>query len=581
MIFTIEDIKQLATSSSFERGYIYFETNEVGKIEKKGQLFEGTVYGTNKYKVSLNIANNELNFKCNCPYSFAGICKHEVAFALEILKNKYIDNTIPEQETLSQNKFNGKFKKVKKGKKLKFLKQLLDRDINLQQQFIEFTKDVSEDIDNVIGEKIDIVKNKIHNDLSVLDFDNIENEYYHEHEYWNDEGLYNYADDMIRDAFAPYLNQAISYFDKGNLLDGIRITLGIYEGSQNLPELDNDDYCIFDGEFNSSVHTILMDTMDKISSNIFNVVKADNVVEKLVDIIFERIKLHDNSGAVDDDDDERIFYNIREFEKLFETLVVNRTTATYLYKQLKRHNFENWGASYIILNIAEILADETLWLNTAESFSKYDKKIAMLLMEKYKLKKMEEDFNRVAGMAFQKWENDFDFYLINNLDKKQQKNLYINALKNYVKDKHKIRYYEVLRDYFNEDEKIKFVDTFKESYHTVFYIQLLEIEKRFKEILACARHNANSNDLGKLVTPILNIYPSECFALIVNKNNAEFNSYGRNRKTYQLMMRTLILLKQIDSKKEETSLYLENLYNHKPNLPALKDEMRKAGLISK
>lgn len=46
------------------------------------------------------------------------------------------------------------------------------------------------------------------------------------------------------------------------------------------------------------------------------------------------------------------------------------------------------------------------------------------------------------------------------------------------------------------------------------------------------------------------------------------------------MIKTLRLLKQIISKKEELVLFLNKLYNHKPNLPALNDEMRKANLVT-
>jgi len=584
IFFTMDDIQELATSRSFERGEDYFLSGEVVKIVRKGSLFEGIVYGSRKYKVSLDINNNQLNFKCNCPYDFGGICKHEVALALEILDGKYIENNINEEKSFSKEAFVDSFEKAKTGKKLKFLKQLLDRDVNLQQQFIEFTKDVSENLDNIVGEKINVVKDQIHNELSSLDFDNIENEYeYNDYgDYWDDEGLYRYAEEMIQEVFTPYINQTANYLKKGNLLDGIRITLGIYEGAQNLPELDNDDYCLFDGEYNATVQHILKDTINNIALEMNEIVKSDEAVLQIIDLIFERVKIYDvenDYGEEDDDEEERIFYDIKDFEKLFQSLVINKTTANYLHGQIQKNKLEDYNASYIILNIAEILNDEILWINTAETFSINDNEIARRLIEKYKSKKMEKDFNRIAKMAFHSWPNNFDLYLIDNLDKEQEKSLYVDALKNYVKDKNKIKYYQTLRDYLADGEKVRFVDDFKDSYNHVFYVQLLETEKRYKEILDCAEQNKGSYDFDKLIIPILNIYPSECFTLIVNKNIAALNSYKRNRKTYQSMIKTLRLLKQITSKKEESVLFLNKLYNHKPNLPALKDEMRLANLV--
>ncbi len=580
LFFTIDDIKRLATSSSFERGEDYSFSGEVNKIVRKGNLFEGTVYGSRKYKVSLNIFNNELNFKCNCPYDFGGICKHEVAFALEILNDKYIENTITEQSTILKEEFTGSFEKETTGKKLKFLKQLLNRDVNLQQQFIEFTKDAAENLDNIVGEKIDVVKNKIHNELSSLDFDNIEDNYEYNHydNYWNEEGLYDVAAEMIQEVFSSYVNQAANYIKKGNLLDVIRITLGIYEGSQNLPELDNDDYCLFDGEYNTNVWDILKKSINNIAFKIDEIVKSDETVIQIIDLTFERIKIYDAEN--NDDDENRIFYNIKDFEKLFQSLVINKTTAIYLLKQIQNNKFEIYEASYIILNLAEILNDETLWIKTAETFSKNDEKIAGKLIEKYKSKENKKDFIRTAKMAFHNWPNNFDLYLINNLDKAKQENLYVDALRNYVRNKHKIKYYEILRHYLTDNEKVGFVNDFKNDYNNVFYVQLLETEKRYKEILDCAERNKSSYDFDKLIAPILNVYPSECFTYIINKNNETLNSYGRNRKTYQSMIKTLRLLKQIISKKEESVLFLNKLYNHKPNLPALKDEMRKANLVT-
>ena len=107
-----------------------------------------------------------------------------------------------------------------------------------------------------------------------------------------------------------YINQVANYLKKGNLLDGIRITLGIYEGSQNLPELDNNDYYLFDGEYNASVKQILKESINNIALEVNEIVKSDEAVLQIIDLIFERIKLYD---VENDDDEDRIFYNIKYF----------------------------------------------------------------------------------------------------------------------------------------------------------------------------------------------------------------------------------------------------------------------------
>ena len=591
--FTISDIEELATPSSFDKGIDYFESGAVGKIIRKGNHFEGEVFGSRKYKVSLNLDNGELFFNCNCPYDFGGICKHSVAFGLKILNGLYEEQEEIAAKKISKEEFEGVFEKAKTEKKLKFLQQLLDRDSDLQSQFIEFTKETSENLDELIGEKIDSIKEEIHQKLSNLDFDELYPEYdRYDDGYWREEWeiVYDIAEGMIQDVFDPYVLKITDYISKGNLLDGIRITLGIYEGSQNLPELDNYDYYIFDGEYNENVRDCLDENINKISKEISGVIKSDKMIMRIIDLIFERIRIHKISDDIleeeeeedkeDNNNEESVFYNIKDFENLFNALVVNEVTAKYLLEYLKKNNLlENFGAAYIILNIAEIINDETLWINTAEIFTKDDKKITKLLLEKYKSNGMVADFNRISKLAFNNWPNDFDLFLIESLDKNKQRELYLEALKNYVIKKHNIKYYKILRDYLSQDEKTKFVNSFSDSYYQSFYVQMLEVEKRYKEILECAEKNVGDYDFHEIIYPILNIYSDECFNLIQKKNNDLINSEGRGRSVYQLMMKSLKLMKRIPSKQNETKKYFEKLYNHKPTLPALRDEMRKAGLI--
>jgi hypothetical protein len=235
--------------------------------------------------------------------------------------------------------------------------------------------------------------------------------------------------------------------------------------------------------------------------------------------------------------------------------------------------------AHILLNIATVSNNEKLWFKIAETYSDSDDKITKQLLEKYYKKRENQNFNRIAKMAFKKWASKFDKYLIDHLDKEQEKDLYIKALKSYVSGNQSVEYYYVLKPYLSAEETIVFVDKFKKTYHTRFYVKLLDIEKRYEEILICVKCNKDASDLEELIKPILNIYPQECFSIIVEINNKAMKEYKRNRDTYQKMIKTLKLLPKITTKKKETELFLKSLYNHKPNLPALKDEMRKANLV--
>jgi len=584
--FNLEDIEKLATSSSFFRGVDYYKSERVGEITRSGTLFKATVYGSTKYSVSLDISGNELKFNCNCPYDFGGICKHKVALAMKILDSNY-KSTNTDKAELNTEEFNTIFNETSREQKIEFLKRLLDNNIDIQYQFIEFIKDIPEISDSAIMKKIDKIKQKIYSQLAKLDFSNLEEQYYNSfdydygNDYWaDDSGLYNYADDKIRDVFIPFIEQSVSFINKGNLIEAIIILLGIYEGANFLPEEDYNNLIYYDDDFIDNVPDILMDSIEKIESNLFDIVKSDKIILKVLDIIFSRINFYNKKDKRKRENGNENPYYIKDFEKIFDALIVNKITAEYLYSLLQKNELLTIESAYIILNIAEILEDDVLWIDTAESHFDYDIGIAKKLIEKYRAENREKDFNRIAEIVFNKWPNDFDFFLINNLNKKRQKSLYIRALKNYVRDKFNIRYYEILRKYLTDNEKILFVNSFSNNYNTLFYVQLLEMEKRYNDILLCAQKHKNSDNLDRLIAPILNRYPKDCFELIVNKNTAMLNYEGRGRRTYQMMMQTLKQLKQIPTMEKETTLFLNRLYNHRPNLPALRDEMQKAGLVN-
>ncbi len=577
-LFTINDIEEMATNSSFERGEDIFIAKDVQNITKIGNRFEAIVYGSRQYEVCLINNKDKLHLDCNCPYSFGGICKHLVAFALKILAGDYQEIEQEILPALSDNKFQNEYLKITSKKKLFFLKQLLDRDDDLKQQFIAFSKDKTEKLDNILGEKLDDIKLEINSKLSNIDFDNLQYNYddhsYGYRDYWEVE--YDTAIDEIKIKIDPYINSVTNYIKKGNLLDAIRILLGLYEGVQNLPDLDSEN-CIFDGEYNNDVRTILNESIRDISNMINNIVISDKAILEVLTLIFERISFYSNQKPPNE---ENINYSMDEFELLFQSLTINSEIAIFLHKELTKSSLESLASAYILLNIAKVSNNEKAWLETAETYASSDSQITQQLLDKYNSKKLYSDFNRIAKMALENWVHIFDKYLVDHLDKEQQEELFVKALKNYVSDKCNVKYYHILKTYLSKEETVTYVDKFKESYESIFYVQLLEIEKRFKEILIYVNKNKDSYELKKLIKPILNIYPLDCFSIIVAVNIKAMNGYKRNRGTYQTMVKTLKLLKQIPSKKNETDKFLESLYNHKPNLPALKDEMRKAKLIT-
>ncbi len=153
----------------------------------------------------------------------------------------------------------------------------------------------------------------------------------------------------------------------------------------------------------------------------------------------------------------------------------------------------------------------------------------------------------------------------------------IIALQIYIDARESFEHYILLREYFDEDDKLKFIEDFESGYNKLFYIQLLEIEKQYEAILTFVKKNADSYRLEDLIKPITSIYPDEVFDILKARSDKLID--GRGRGAYAKASKLLRLVLNIPTKKEELKSYVNTLYNHQPRLPALRDELGKAGLL--
>jgi uncharacterized Zn finger protein len=83
----------------------------------------------------------------------------------------------------------------------------------------------------------------------------------------------------------------------------------------------------------------------------------------------------------------------------------------------------------------------------------------------------------------------------------------------------------------------------------------------------------DSYDLVEIIKPIVTLYPDEVFDIITDNVNRLVKQRGR--ESYNNASQLLKLLFKAPSKKRELQQFVSKLYNHQPNLSALKDELKK------
>ena len=463
------------------------------------------------------------------------------------------------------------YNEIEKSKKLNFLKQLLLKDSDLQQQFIEFTTSKNSSLDSVTAVNIDKLRDELWNKISAIDVeDEIGGSYY---DHYDDEGM---GDTILEKVFDPFVNRALEFVDKGNYLDAFRSILAIYElRTLEEPDIDDGEFYVFGEDVESYINEFISSSIASFNSKIAHRVLSIEVVESLITLFFERYLIYqDNDG-----EEQKYGYYMAQFNQFFEYIIDEPQNAKFLLEKLREPKFDGYlDSANIILHCSEILGDDELYLKVANEFFMYDKEVALKLQKRYKELGMSDELARVSQMLFEKDDNaDYALFVIENIDREVYEGLYIIALQIYIDAEHSFEHYKLLREYFDEDERLEFIEDLDYRYNELFYIQLLEIEKQYKAILSFVEKNRDSYKLYEIIRPIITIYPDKVFEILKARSNKLVE--GRGRSAYAKASELLQLMLNVPQKKEALKAYVGELYNHQPRLPALRDELGKAGLL--
>lgn len=100
-ILSENDIRELASDQSFERGQGYFEHGAVLSLARRGNRLHALVEGTQEdpYSVWVGLgAAGVVDAYCTCPYDWGGVCKHIVATLLAYIHEpgRIVERTLVE-----------------------------------------------------------------------------------------------------------------------------------------------------------------------------------------------------------------------------------------------------------------------------------------------------------------------------------------------------------------------------------------------------------------------------------------------------------------------------------------------------
>ena len=607
-MFSKQQIKQLANNASYQRGVEYFENGAVRKITRRGDTFEAKVSGSSQYRVSLEIEKGgDLDFECSCPYDHDGICKHSVALGLAVLSE--FSGTFKDAPKTSETSVNEPitdflriFEKTKSKEKLRFLQSLLQKDPNLQQQFVRFmtatapvvtAKKTTEKPAVSSKKRVEMLSTEVYEKLSDLTFDDKHLAKYARKYGYNfddilyDEGdmLYDLGDKIMTDLLKPYADKLRKVLQEGKILEATEMWLGVYEGCISATEPQADDYDMM-GDFVETSTEAWFSLLEPAYALIEKTLFAPAETQQSIDLLVERCK-HLDKEAEKQNDEEMGVYELKVFEPFLMALSADPEIAKYLYKSLKTNNLLDTDVAFVVLKIAKITNDDKLHVETAEYFADSDPDIAAQLLQKYVGQNDRPNLLRVANKVWPRFKDRFNDFVITNISAQEDAPLHLQALESRCVGKTNLADYDSLRKFWNEKQRNGFIDKhkmqWKNSGSHLFLSQLLELENRISEIKDMLEQMNwdNTRNLPKLLQITAKYYPAECSKMTKKRADDALANGQRGRDLYQRIASWLEALHKIPELQQNTLQFADYLATEYSRLSALREELRNVKLWRK
>ncbi len=466
--------------------------------------------------------------------------------------------------------FDQHFKKTETSVKLDFLYTLLTKNEGLKNQFIEYGKPVEEirkrqEKDKSWEKMISEASLKFKNELESLDFDNMDwRRYVPRHSgYIEDYEAYeHFAEEHLNDIFGGWKHDILILINDGQLAEAVCHCLGMYDACLAAEIKDSENI------FDDLTDTLLQDheeMMHEVMTTIGTIVISDDQAYKSVEGVLDHY-LKEYAGMKN---------YLRYFEPLFISLTETCETAGRILKKMTIAGIDDSFVPRLAVRLASFDEDPLIWREKAEEYMELDLDVAKQLLDHY----WTDDpacFRLVGRKLFKEHPAELCDYFSELLFPMFDEGFYKEVIRYKTLRDRDLDLYEALRVFLTEDEKFIFADEIR--YDHVFKVGVLALEKRYPEILALVRKEAFfTYDFTGMITPILNIYPAETLELIRVKC-AEIIKF-KKRSAYKHVAEWLQLSLQIKGMEENARHLIHELYNRKPALPALKEEMRKVGVV--
>ncbi|MDA3881251.1 MAG: hypothetical protein PF436_12750 [Prolixibacteraceae bacterium] len=453
--------------------------------------------------------------------------------------------------------------------KLSFLEAITEQNQKLQAEFIAYAETKISKTDKLSYEKFTSIVNNIQADyqkqfeavnLEDPDWDNYNPPHGGYIEEWE---AYQIASEQEFEAILDeFRNDAINTIIEQCPEDLTAMLIGLYEATQDADVPD--EVCSF-----NDVNEHLLSEHKNTLNAIIDKLKLSALTENKVATAFEMFLRYSNEEYPGNP------HFVSHFEHLLISMAEKCSNANVLLDIFNKSGLEKEVLPELILVLNKLAGNKTEWLQSALQFYKNSAPVAMELLLYY----FETDkaaFVTLARELFATdehlWANFLQQYITPQLDNE----LFVKVFLKLFLRTHDMQYYHKIKDYLTETDFKQLLADVK--WDEVLTVKILEIEERYADIKLMVEKSSNKWHFAELIEPILKIYPEFSFTQI-KKMALNTVQTERGRSIYEKIVTWLTMTKQIPGFETESLMLIQQVYTHKPNLPALRGEMRDAGLV--
>jgi hypothetical protein len=453
--------------------------------------------------------------------------------------------------------------------KIKFLDAIIANNKKLQEEFSGFAQTGKNDANKlsynnfikiVNDEKTDYQEQFEEVDLENPDWDN----YHAPHSgYIEDWQAYQYASEQEFDAvFDRFRSKAINKIIEQRPDELMAMLVGLYEATQDAEVPD--EVNSFD-DVNGHLLAEHKNTLDTIVEKLRLSALSDNKISAAFNLFFHY--------CAEEYPGNEFF--VAHFEPFLIALADKSDKTGDLLDLLDQWEVEKSALPELTLFLNKKTGNSTEWLNSALQFYHGSVPVAKELLEYY-FESDKEAFTATARELFPAnnylWAEFLQQYITPQLDKE----LFVKVFWKLTVSSLEIKHYCTIREYLTETDFNRLLEEIR--WQKVFTVKILEVEKRYNDIKTLVENTPEIWHLAEMISPIITVYPEFCFEHL-KKTAINTLQNERGRHIYERIASWLSLTAKIPGFESKQLELVQQLYNHKPNLPALKDEMRKAGVV--